>query len=215
MNGEVSPVRASILIADRDVPSLEPLIHTLGDRRLDLHYELCSSHNSARIKLLRSSYQLIISDAHLAEIDDFYLFRHIQALPWFVPLVVTANASKKESARRLLSQGAFDLITSPPEHEQTVNTIRMALWHGTLMALINSQDKMLEKYRQHLATYPGDKRKHEAYNNALSLVQQTLSFAERTMQHLERSLRCLTDLATDVSQRAQEQAFKRLETLGK
>jgi DNA-binding NtrC family response regulator len=54
---------------------------------------------------------------HLAELDDFLLLKRIQALEAFVPLVITATTGDKASARRLLEQGAFDLITTPVEHE--------------------------------------------------------------------------------------------------
>jgi hypothetical protein len=55
--------------------------------------------------LLAHSYQLVISGAHLAEMPDFRLLRSIQALEPFVPFVVTADASEKESARRVLGRG--------------------------------------------------------------------------------------------------------------
>src|SRR5262249_17969621 len=102
--------------------------------------------------------QLIISGAQLAEMDDFLLLRRTKAFHTYVPLVVTASASEKDSARRLLTKGAFDLITTPLEHEQTVGTIRLALWQSKLMGLIAHKEETLEKYRQHMTDYPGDRR---------------------------------------------------------
>ena len=76
-------------------------------------------------KLLAARYQLIISGTHLAEMDDC-LLKRAQALQPFVPFVVTASASEKERARRVLERGALDLMLSPLDHGQTVRTIRLA-----------------------------------------------------------------------------------------
>src|SRR6187549_1203539 len=107
-----------ILMAENHFSTMESLIQTLGDRRFHLDFDVCTSHHSAVRKLLASPYQLIISGVHLAELDDFLLLKRIQALEVFVPLVITATTGDKASARRLLEQGAFDLITTPLEHEQ-------------------------------------------------------------------------------------------------
>ena len=105
----------------------------------------------------------------------------------FVPLVITATTGNKASARRLLEQGAFDLITTPLEHEQTVDTIRLALWHNKLQAIIASRDKALEKYRQHIDNYPG-KRTDEAFQTILILIEQTVSAHDRTIGRIETSI---------------------------
>jgi DNA-binding NtrC family response regulator len=147
-----------ILIAENHFSTVESLIQTFGDRRLDLDFDVCTSHRSAVRKLLASPYQVIISGVHLAELDDFLLLKRIQALEASVPLVITATTADKESARRVLEQGAFDLIPTPLEHEQTVDSIRLALWYNKFKALIASRDKALERYQQYIANYPGNRR---------------------------------------------------------
>jgi DNA-binding NtrC family response regulator len=119
-------------------------------------------------KLLASPYELIISGPCLAEMDDFLFLKRTQTLETSVPLVVTADASEKPSARRVLLEGALDLITNPLDHEQTVSTIRLALWHNKLTALIARKEHTLDKYRQHVADYPAEKRMEEAFTRTLT-----------------------------------------------
>jgi DNA-binding NtrC family response regulator len=143
-----------LLIADSNLATVESLVQTFGDRRLHFDYDVCTSHNQAVVKLFRSPppYHLIISSVRLAEVDDFFLLKHNRQLQPFVPFVITAGASEINASRRALEKGAFDLILTPLEHEQTVSTIRLGLWHNKVKALIASRDKVIERYQQHLPT---------------------------------------------------------------
>jgi len=201
-----------ILIAENHLPTLESLVQTFRDRQLlYLDIDVCTSHRSAVRKLLRSPYELIISGAHLAEIDSFLLVNRTRALEAFVPLVITAATGEKESARRVLKQGAFDLIPTPLDHEQTVSTIRLALWHNRLTALIASRDKALERYRYHIADYPGN-RSGEAFRKILTSIEQSIDAHERTIHQIETSLKRFADLAKTVESQARERAFERLDS---
>jgi DNA-binding NtrC family response regulator len=205
-----------ILIAENNFSTTEPLVGAFGDRRLDVDFDLCTSHSNAVRKLLAAPYQLIISGAHLAEMDDCLLLKRSQALQPFVPFVVTASASEKEAARRVLERGAFDLIPSPLNHEQTVRTIRLALWHGKLRNLIVRKEAALEQYRQHLADYPDDREKiEELFNRALLSFEKTISSVARTIMRIEQSTVCFSDFATKVEYHARERALERLDGLGK
>lgn len=198
-----------ILIADKDLSILESLTNTLGDRRLDVDFDLCTSHDSAGLKLFRSAYELIISAAHLAEIDNFYLLRHTQTLQPYVPLLITASASDREAARRLLLQGAFDVITTPLDHEQTVATIRLGLWHKQLMTLISCKEKAVEKYRQHLLAYPYKQEMDAVFLRTLSAIENSIT----AFQLAGLKTESFAELATTVKQQAREKAMRRLDTV--
>jgi DNA-binding NtrC family response regulator len=163
-----------ILIAENDFSIFESLIHTIGDRRLDSDFDVCTSRDHVLRKFLGPPYQLIISGAHLAEMDDFFLLKHSQILQRFVPFVVTASAAEKESARRALMKGAFDLITSPLEHEQAVSTIRRALWQSRLITFVACKERALEKYREHMAAYPAGNQVDETFKRTLSAMQESI-----------------------------------------
>ena len=210
----ISPSRfPRLLIAENNSSVVEPLIRTL-DRRLDVDFDLCTFPRSAVRKLLLSPYQLIVSSVQLAEMNDFLLLRRTKAFHTYVPLVVTASASEKDSARRVLTRGAFDLITTPLEREQAVGTIRLALWQSKLMSLIARKEETLEKYRQHMTDYPGDRNKMaESFHRALAAFQKTISSIERTMLRMEESMVCFSDFATKVEYYARERALERLTAL--
>ena len=204
-----------LLIAESNLSTFEPLIRTFRDERLDIDFDVCTSHWNCYWKVLASPYQLIISSVHLAEMHDFLLLKRAPALQTFVPFVVTASASEKEVACLALKHGAFDLIPTPLNHEQTVNTIRLALWQNKLMGLITRREKALEKYRQHLDAYPGTRKKDVSFHKALSSIQRMLSCFDQSVQAIEVSIKRLADLARIVEQEAQAGALERLDALSK
>ena len=215
----ISSARAPRLLIAESVPSgLESLLQTFGDKRLDvdIDIDLCTSPRSAVRKLLLSRYQLVISGAPLAEMEDFLLLRRTRALHAYIPVVVTAGASQKDSARRVLTKGAFDLITRPLQLGQTVGTIRLALWQSKLMGLIAHKEKALEKYRHHMTDYPCDRNKAaESFQRALSAFEKTIASVERSMVRMEESMVCFSEFATKVEYYARERALERLTMLSK
>lgn len=203
-----------LLIVQKNFAAIEPLIQTCGDRRLDVDFDVCSSPYSAVGMLLASPYQLIISGAHIAELDDFLLLKRIQAQESFVPVVITASASEKEAARRVLAQGAFDLLPSPLDHEQTVGTIRLALWQGKLKNLIARKEAALEKYQQHLADYPDDlKNIEDVFQRAISAFEDTIASVAQTILRIEQSTVCFADFASQVEYHARKRALERLDSI--
>src|SRR5262245_15613964 len=174
-----------ILIAEHDSLALEALAHTLGKSLPEVRFDMCASCDHAIEKLMASPYNLIISDVHLAEMDDFFLLKHNDALQQSVPVVITAAASDRQAARQALEYGAFDLITRPVHSDQTVATIRLALWQNKLLAIIASKEKAIERYRQHFAVYPADMKMKETFRTSLFLVQRTISSYPKTIQHIE------------------------------
>ena len=204
-----------MLIAEKNFSAIEPFIRVFADRRLDVHFDVSSSHQGAAGLLLASPYLLVISGAQLAVMDECFLLKRTQALESFVPFVVTASASQTKPACRVLEQGAFDLITRPLEHEQTERTIRLALWHNKLKTLITSQEKALNKYQEHMANYPGDRIGDERFQRALSAVETTISQVEQSILAIAKSDAGLSDFATTLEQHTRKRALERLDGLGK
>ena len=203
-----------LLIVQKNFSAIEPLIRTCGDRRLDVDFDVCASPYSAVGMLLTSSFQLVISGAHIAEMDDFLLLKRIQDQEPFVPVVITASASEKEAARRVLTQGAFDLLPSPLDHEQAVGTIRLALWQSKLRNLIARKEAALEKYQQHLSDYPDDRKNIEdSFHRAMSAFEKTISCVAQTILRVEESTLCFSDFASQVEYHARKRALERLDSV--
>src|SRR5262245_60930958 len=179
-----------ILIAEQHGSTVESLIQTCGDRQLDLEIDVCTSHRSAVCKLLAFPYQLIISSVHLAALEDFFLLRHTHALDMGVPVVITAATGEKAVARRVLDQGAFDLISIPLEYEPAISTIRLALWHNKLNVLIASRNKALERQRLHIAHYPhiGGGEAFWTIRAIRTSIEQSFAAHNRTLYLIETTL---------------------------
>ncbi|HKR80098.1 MAG TPA: hypothetical protein VJR69_10385, partial [Nitrospira sp.] len=155
-----------------------------------------------------------IAGASLAEVDDFFLLKRCQSLQQFVPFVMTADASEQAPAGRVLAQGAFDLIPTPVDHEQTVNTIRLALWNGKLRNLIASKEKLIEKCRLHLADYPGEHLEVQGLlREALSAFDKTIFVVGQSLLQVEKSAARLSEVVIKVEQEARTRAFARLDSL--
>ena len=203
-----------LLIAADCASAVEPLLRTFADSRLDVDFDLCTSQASAARKLSATPYQLVIAGAHLAEVDDFFLLKRSQSLQQFVPFVVTAGASEQAPAGRVLAQGAFDLIPTPVNHEQTVSTIRLALWNGKLRNLIASKEKLIEKCRAHLADYPGEHFEVQGLlREALSAFDKTIFVVGQSLLQAEKSAARLSEVVIKVEQEARTRAFARLDSL--
>jgi len=200
-----------LLIAENNFSTFESLIDTFGKSRLDLNFDLCTSRDGAMRKLLDCPYQLIISDAHLAEMDDFSLLKRSQARET-VPFLITAspsNKQEKESARRVLEHGAFDLISLPLEFEQTTSAILLALWESKLMTLIACKERAVDKYREHMAAYPSGNQMDATFKKTLSAIQDSIVSYQQTILRTEG----VTDLAMKVANQARKKALERLDAL--
>ena len=206
-NLSLAPTRISqILIAESNVSTVESLINTLTASKRGLDYDVCTSHDSAVLKLFHSPppYELVISSVHLAEMYNFLLLKHNRFCHPMVPFVVTTSASEPESSRRALEHGAFDIIPTPLDHEQTMRTIRVALWHNRSKALIAFREKVLETYLQHLEDYSGDKAAtDEACDGALSVMLKAIT-------SVNKSILRLSVLAANVKDQVRKRALARL-----
>ena len=212
---EPSSFSSRVLIAEYDSLALEALAHTLGTSLPEVRFDVCASCDHALEKLIAIPYNLIISDVHLAEMDDFVLLKHSKVVQKSIPVVITAAASDKQAALQALGYGAFDLITRPVHPHQAVAAIRLALWQNKLLAIIASREKAIESYREHFAVYPADKKMKETFRKSLFLVQSTISAYPKTILQIEETMMCFNHLAASVEKDARERALNRLDAPAK
>ena len=202
-----SSFRSSRVLIAENSSKTRSLIRAVGDRRLDVNCDVCTSQNHAIMKLFcsPSRYQLVICSVQLAEMDEFLLLKHNRMLQPFVPFVVTASAAEQGSARQALERGAFDLISHPVEQEQIVSTIRLALWHSKLEDLIARHETVRDTYRQHMADFPDDTEKmDETFSRALAVAEEASASVNRTIFRIEQSMACLSKVEQYVRKRALE-----------
>jgi DNA-binding NtrC family response regulator len=195
--------------------ALEALADSLVKSLPKVGFDVCVSWDNAMEKLIASPFNLIISDVHLAEMNHFVLLKHKEVLQKSVPVVITAVDSDTQAVRPALEFGAFDLITRPVHPNQAIATIRLALWHNKLMAIIASKEQAIERYRQHFAVYPADKQMKETFRKSLFLMQKTISSYPKTIQLSEETMLWFNHLAASVENEARERALQRLHARAK
>jgi hypothetical protein len=98
---------------------------------------------------------------------------------------------------------------------QAIDTIRLALWQNKLSAIIASKEKAIERYRQHFAVYPADRKMKETFRKSLFLVQKTIASYSKTIQQIEGTMMCFSHLAASVEKETRERALNRLHALAK
>ena len=73
---------------------------------------------------------------------------------------------------------------------------------------------MIEKCRQHLADYPGERlHVQEFLSNTLSAFEKTMAAVDQTLLRVEESAARLSEVAIKVEQEARTRAFARLDRL--
>lgn len=206
-----------ILIADDCLSTAKSLVHTIADHWIGFGCDVCLDYDRAIVKLFNSQppYKLVISGVDLAEKDDFFLVKHNRVRQPNIPFVLTTRFAKNASSRRALEQGAFDLILVPLDHEQTVGTIRLALWQSKLRGFIASNERDLKKYRQHLAHYPQDGQLDTSFNKTVYAVRISLFLLEQSSEQIGQPSTQLSDFATKVEEEIRKRALARLDALPK
>ncbi|HKC95740.1 MAG TPA: response regulator, partial [Nitrospira sp.] len=85
----------------------------------------------------------------------------------------------------------------------------MALWESKLMTLIACNERAVEKYRDHMATYPSGNQMDETFKRTLSAIQASIVSYQQTVLRTEG----FADLATKVANQARKKALERLDAL--
>ena len=153
---------------------------------------------------------------HLAGTGDGFLKQNPDLES--VPLIITAEVSDNDLARQALERGAFDLITSPLDPNQTVTTVQLALWYNRLLRLLSSNEKAIEKYRQHMNAFPGDERITARFQRNLEAASSTWAAIAQSINAVHRSGDAangssFSDLVTALEQQTRAKAFERLHVL--
>jgi len=212
-HSDLNPL-SEILIAENDAPTAKSLVRTIADNWVGLGCDVCPDYHRTILKLFNAQppYKLVIADVDLAEQDDFLLLKHNKARQPQIPFVLTTRSAKNAASRRALEEGAFDLILTPLKYEQTVATVRLALWHGKLRGFLSANERNLKKCRQHIVNYPHDERLDDAFHKTVYAVRISLFLLEERSQHGHAGT-LLSDFAAQVEVETRKRALARLNAL--
>jgi DNA-binding NtrC family response regulator len=199
----------SVLIAHPDYGTIHQLSSALFDHIPNITICTCATANEIPQKA------------------ESYLYNAVVLKPLFLPayqcvpkkqdqllrrLLVTVGQKDLTVAQAALEGDVFDLIATPIDPVDAVQTVRMALWHNQLLKLLASRERATARFRQHMEAFPHDRKAEQHY------VRDGEAFA-RTFQALQSSLRqgvnmedeqAIFDMAALVEQRARQRALERL-----
>lgn len=117
--------RNRILVVDDDPLIRGSLYEMLRGRRFDV--EMASDGAEAMDHLKRRSFQLVLADWKMPQVDGVSLLGHIRSQYPEVSVVLITGFGSVTSAVEAIRQGAFDYLTKPIQPEELEATIQRAL----------------------------------------------------------------------------------------
>ncbi|MGC4097744.1 MAG: hypothetical protein QM706_11565 [Nitrospira sp.] len=204
---------SSILIADPDPRTIDPLPRILSDTLPGISVDICTTVEELRRNRKLSTYDTIAINPSLIQGDHIRKFQIDQHL--FAPLLVTASLEDCELATTYLENGAFDLIIKPIVPLQAAQTVRLALWQNSLLRMLGAKDRAAERFRQHMEAFPHARKMEEEFAGKIAAYERTLRALTTSMPHLLdiEQENFLFDIAGVVEGMAKERAFERLHLL--
>ena len=117
--------RSRILVVDDDPLIRGSLYEMLRGRRFEV--EMASDGAEAIDHLGRRTFQLVIADWKMPQVDGMSLLSHIKSRYPDVSVVLITGFGNVTSAVEAIRQGAFDYLTKPIQPEELEATIQRAL----------------------------------------------------------------------------------------
>jgi len=133
--------KSRILVVDDELT-----IRKTIQKRLEKEgYEVTSVDNAKdALRLFQeNSFDTVISDIRMEEMDGLELLKNLQRQRRNVPIIMVTGAPSLDTAQRSIKEGAYDYITKPVERDILINTVERALEKKRL----NDQ---LSEYQQNL-----------------------------------------------------------------
>lgn len=120
-------MKTKILIVDDDSLVVEFLKETLSGERYELH----SAHSaeSALARLKTESFELVLSDIRMGEMDGIQLLTHIRERAPKTIVIMMTGFGTVETAVLAMKLGAFDFIMKPMSPESVQVRIKKAVEH--------------------------------------------------------------------------------------
>ena len=160
-------------------------------------FDISASRDDGLTKLEAGQYHAVISDVVSAEADHYSLLRRTQTLLCSTPLLLYERAGDNQALSRVLTHGAFDLITCSFPKAEASQVIRRALWLYRVRLTIYHRRQRLHEHRARYEQFnerTSDLRR-QVLMQAMRDIDLTNQACERTVRHIETSLRVLEDIS--------------------
>jgi response regulator RpfG family c-di-GMP phosphodiesterase len=134
--------KSRILVVDDELT-----IRKTIQKRLEKEgYEVTSVDNAKdALRLFQeNSFDTVISDIRMEEMDGLELLKDLQGQRRDVPIIMVTGAPSLDTAQRSIKEGAYDYITKPVERDTLINTVERALEKKRLNDQLREYQQKLE-----------------------------------------------------------------------
>ncbi len=143
--------RPRILVVDDELTIRKSI-----QKRLEKEgYEVTSADNANDALQLfqENSFDTVISDIRMEEMDGLELLKKLQSQRRDIPVIMVTGAPSLDTAQESIKEGAYDYITKPIEREILINTVKRSLEKKRLNDQIKEYQRNLElKVREQTKT---------------------------------------------------------------
>lgn len=179
----------------------------------EMTFDACSRQQAEKQLRLRQ-YRAVVSDIHLAALDDFSLLELNQQAQAASSLIVTAGPGDEHLILEALERGSLDFLALPLDSKQVSSTIERAVWIHQMRTTIRRREETLLTFRQQrdrlsLAT-EHDKKVAAVRDKTMMSFERTIRACETTIAAVERSLGYLRRTEESLKYKAHMRARLRL-----
>lgn len=171
--------KAKILIVDDDKAPRETMRDFLSE--VGFTIEVTDTGIKAMEMLKQSSFDLIISDLRMPQMNGIDLVKNVKAIRKEIPIIVITAFATIEDAVESMKAGAFDFITKPLNVDQIKITVEKALENKRLQKMakerefferLSNVDELTElaNYRYFQKVLQKETDRAKRYNRPLSLM---------------------------------------------
>src|SRR4051812_24273259 len=114
-----------ILIADDDVDTCTLLSRFLGKNGFLVEH--AHSGKSALTKVATETFDLILSDFRLGDMEGLEMLAEIRKINPAVPVIIITGYSDIKTAVNVIKSGAFDYVAKPLIPDEILHTVKKAL----------------------------------------------------------------------------------------
>ena len=134
---------ARVLVVDDEAP-----VRTMMAAALERHgyaFELASGGREALAALQLNTFNLVLTDIVMQEVDGIALLEQIHALQPNLPVVMVTAVHDISVAIDAMRRGAYDYLLKPFEQEQLLGTVERALSHRQALEESKNYHQSLEE----------------------------------------------------------------------
>ena len=187
-----------ILVVDDESSVLDALASMLRSQLIGAVVDTAVTADAALKQLAQTSYDAIVTDIRMPDMDGLTLLKEIRALSPATPTILITGADDNELAVQALRLGAYDYIRKPPDIDYLLASLNRAIQVRQLSLKVEGQQLDLERHAIELE-HTVQQRTHEL----------SCEIAERKgiEEELRQSNLKLTDQIKELEERSQQITF--------